>query len=58
MPLSRELKYLSLAFEGLQKKKEYENIKNKLECGIGKENIISSKVTLWFRDILYFGKID
>lgn len=46
MPLCRELKYLSLAFEGLQKKKEYEIIKNKLECGIGKENIISSKATL------------
>ena len=58
MPLCRELKYLSLAFEGLQKKKEYEIIKNKLECGIGKENIISSKATLWFRDILHIGKID
>jgi len=46
MPLCRQLKYLSLAFEGLQKKKEFETIKNKLECGIGKENIISSKVAL------------
>lgn len=46
MPLSRELKYLSLVFEGLQKKKEYETLKAKLDTYQGKENSISSKHTL------------
>jgi hypothetical protein len=46
MPLSKELKYLSLVFEGLQKKKEYETLKAKLDSGLGKENIINSKITL------------
>lgn len=33
MPLSRDLKYLSLIFEGLQKKKEFEQLKEGLENG-------------------------
>jgi hypothetical protein len=46
MPLSRELKYLSLVFEGLHKKREFETLRARLDSGLGKENIISSKVAL------------